>query len=162
MRLATAVLHGAGVEAAAPTSAREGDFPPVEQRVLLGDVPGLVGGVRAEVDVLDGGKLAVICASSQSESVYAALSPALAAAVPPSTVGHGAGSLDADVAVLSVTEAKGLEFDTVVLVEPAAILRESPRGANDLYVAITRPTQRLRVLHGELLPAGFEGISSSA
>jgi hypothetical protein len=35
-------------------------------------------------------------------------------------------------------------------------MRESPRGANDVYVAITRPTQRLRVLHGEPLPAGFE------
>ena len=156
MRLATAVLRGAGIEAPAPTSAREGDFPPVAQEIPPDDVSALVAGVRAEADVLGGGKLAVIVASAQTESVYAALSAGLR----PSAVGHGAGSLDADVAVLSVTEAKGLEFDAVVLVEPAAILGESPRGANDLYVAITRPTQRLRVLHSEPLPAGFEALGS--
>jgi DNA helicase IV len=33
---------------------------------------------------------------------------------------------------------------------------DSPRGINDLYVAITRPTQRLHVLHAQPLPAGFE------
>ena len=44
-------------------------------------------------------------------------------------------------------EAKGLEFDAVVVVEPAEVLAESPRGANDLYVAITRSTQRLAVVH---------------
>ena len=37
--------------------------------------------------------------------------------------------------VLTAGQAKGLEFDAVVLVEPAAILGESPRGVNDLYVA---------------------------
>jgi DNA helicase IV len=61
--------------------------------------------------------------------------------------------------VLSVGEAKGLEFDAVVLVEPARILRESPRGANDLYVAISRPTQRLLVLHSEPLPPGVESLA---
>ena len=49
--------------------------------------------------------------------------------------------------VLTAAAAKGLEVDTVVLVEPAAILDESPLGAHDLYVAMTRCTQRLRVLH---------------
>jgi DNA helicase IV len=61
--------------------------------------------------------------------------------------------LDAPVAVLTVAEAKGLEFDAVVVVEPAAILAESPRGGNDLYVALTRATQRLGVVHGGRLPA---------
>ena len=60
------------------------------------------------------------------------------------------------VSVLTVEQAKGLEFDGVLLVEPAAILAESPRGINDLYVAITRPTQRLHVLHARPLPSGFE------
>ncbi|MDT4903289.1 MAG: hypothetical protein QOH52_1305, partial [Pseudonocardiales bacterium] len=55
----------------------------------------------------------------------------------------------------TVVGAKGLEFDTVVLVEPAAIVAESARGLNDLYVALTRPTQRLHVVHQLDLPAGL-------
>ena len=43
-------------------------------------------------------------------------------------------------------------LDAVVLVEPAEVLTESPRGANDLYVALTRATQRLAVVHAEPLP----------
>ena len=69
------------------------------------------------------------------------------------------GALDAPVAVLAVTQVKGLEFDTVVLVEPARILAASARGANDLYVALTRPTQSLRVIHSEPLPPGLETLA---
>ena len=61
--------------------------------------------------------------------------------------------LDARVAVLTVPEAKGLEFDAVVVVDPAAILADGPRGANDLYVALTRTTARLGVVHPGSLPA---------
>ena len=60
--------------------------------------------------------------------------------------------LTAPVVVLPITAAKGLEFDAVVVVEPAEVLAESPRGANDLYVALTRSTQRLAVVHAEPLP----------
>jgi superfamily I DNA/RNA helicase len=62
------------------------------------------------------------------------------------------------VSLLTVDEAKGLEFDAVTVVDPAAIIRESPRGANDLYVALTRPTQRLTVLHHGDLPEGLNGL----
>jgi DNA helicase IV len=57
------------------------------------------------------------------------------------------------VVVLSVRQAKGLEFDTVIVAEPGEILAESPRGHSDLYVALTRATQRLGVLHAGDLPA---------
>jgi hypothetical protein len=60
--------------------------------------------------------------------------------------------LDAPVVVLPVSAAKGLEFDAVVLVEPAELLAESPRGRSDLYVALTRATQRLTVVHAAPLP----------
>ncbi|MFE9327078.1 HelD family protein [Nocardia sp. NPDC052278] len=56
------------------------------------------------------------------------------------------------VRVLTVHEVKGLEFDAVYLVEPQGILDESPRGMNDLYVALTRATQRLGVVHTGNLP----------
>jgi DNA helicase IV len=71
-------------------------------------------------------------------------------------VSAGAAELEADleapVVVLPVAKAKGLEFDAVVVVEPAEILGESPRGTNDLYVAITRSTQRLAVVHTGPMP----------
>jgi DNA helicase IV len=51
-----------------------------------------------------------------------------------------------------VRQAKGLEFDSVILVEPDAIVAQSPRGRNDLYVALTRATQRLGVLYSGDLP----------
>jgi DNA helicase IV len=60
--------------------------------------------------------------------------------------------------VLTATQTKGLEFDAVVLVEPADIVAESPRGINDLYVALTRPTQRLTVLHSAPLPSGMASL----
>jgi superfamily I DNA/RNA helicase len=66
------------------------------------------------------------------------------------------------VSVLSVSEAKGLEFDSVVLVEPAEVLAASPRGANDLYVALTRATQRLHVVHAAPLPPGFPAAALPA
>jgi DNA helicase IV len=60
--------------------------------------------------------------------------------------------LDAPITVLTVAQAKGLEFDAVVLVDPAAIMSESPRGLNDLYVALTRTTNRLCIVHPGALP----------
>ena len=50
-------------------------------------------------------------------------------------------------------DVKGLEFDSVLIAEPQDILDESPRGMNDLYVALTRATQRLGVVHTKTLPA---------
>ncbi|MHB1489189.1 MAG: helicase domain-containing protein, partial [Cellulomonas sp.] len=60
--------------------------------------------------------------------------------------------LDAPLTLLTPRQSKGLEFDVVVLVEPAHVLEA---GAGDLYVAMTRPTQQLRVVHGSPLPDGF-------
>ncbi|GAA4198817.1 HelD family protein [Microbispora amethystogenes] len=61
--------------------------------------------------------------------------------------------LDSRVAVLTVRGSKGLEFDAVVVVDPEAILRQSPKGGQDLYVATTRATRRLTVVHEDTLPA---------
>jgi DNA helicase IV len=57
---------------------------------------------------------------------------------------------------------KGLEFDAVLVVEPARILAEGPRGAAELYVALTRATQRLGVLHQGPLPAALAGLAEFA
>jgi hypothetical protein len=56
------------------------------------------------------------------------------------------------------SETKGLEFDAVLVVEPARILADGPRGAAELYVALTRATQRLGVLHRDPLPRELSGL----
>jgi hypothetical protein len=82
------------------------------------------------------------------------LGRAVAGAVPGSGLGDDA-ELRSPVVVLTVRQAKGLEFDSVLVVEPDRIVAESPRGTSDLYVALTRATQRLGVLHTGALPAGL-------
>lgn len=53
---------------------------------------------------------------------------------------------------------KGLEFDAVLVVRPEKILADGPRGASELYVALTRATQRLGVLHLGELPTCLKGL----
>ena len=55
------------------------------------------------------------------------------------------------VASLTPWEAKGLEFDTVILVEPSEVLAEE-HGLSLLYVAVTRATNRLVIVHAGPLP----------
>jgi len=67
------------------------------------------------------------------------------------------GLLDRDamsrpITVVGAPAAKGLEFDAVVVVEPAAIVDGSVRGLRLLYVAMTRPIQHLSIVHAEPLP----------
>lgn len=56
------------------------------------------------------------------------------------------------------SETKGLEFDAVLVVEPARIVAEGPRGVAELYVALTRATQRLGVLHVGPVPATLSAL----
>jgi DNA helicase IV len=114
-------------------------------RALLTEVPDDVGG----------GRVAVIAPSDLLDDVRAALrSAGLAAALeaPGSPSSRSGTDLDAPVALLTPRESKGLEFDAVVLLEPAAVLAV---GAGDLYVAMTRPTRALRIVHARELPAGL-------
>ena len=57
------------------------------------------------------------------------------------------------VTIVPAPAAKGLEFDAVVVVEPALIAGTGPRGLRLLYVAMTRPIQHLSIVHGIPLPA---------
>ncbi|NNE73491.1 MAG: ATP-binding domain-containing protein, partial [Acidimicrobiales bacterium] len=60
--------------------------------------------------------------------------------------------LDQPLTVVPVALVKGLEVDAAVVVEPARIVREEPQGMRSLYVALTRATKRLAVVHSEPLP----------
>jgi DNA helicase IV len=127
----------------------------VAHEIGRGDTAAVAQAVRAELELLGEGRLAVLTVRGADT----ALRTALTAELPEGTVGAGPDTLERPVSVLSVADAKGLEFDAVVLVEPGDILAGSARGANDLYVALTRPTQRLRVLHSDPLPPGLTDLA---
>jgi DNA helicase IV len=98
------------------------------------------------------GSTAVIAADDQ----IATLARQLAAAAVPHAVLDGAlpdGA--AQVTLVPVTLAKGLEFDQVIVVEPTRIAAAENRGLHRLYVALTRAVSRLTVLHTEPLPAAL-------
>lgn len=65
-----------------------------------------------------------------------------------------------DIHVLPSSQIKGLEFDHVVVVEPAAINRE-PAGLRRLYIAITRCTQSLTIVRAEPLPGILTGADDT-
>ena len=76
------------------------------------------------------------------------------------SVADGGETLEGRIAVLSPSEAKGLEFDVVIVVEPAEIVRTEPGGERALFVALTRAVQHLAILRSEDLPAILEGDGS--
>ena len=80
----------------------------------------------------------------------------LAVIAPASLRGEESGSLfdDSRIAVLTPREAKGMEFDHVIVVEPARIVEEAAegQGLRELYVALTRPTRTLVLVHSLPLP----------
>ncbi|MFC9953374.1 hypothetical protein ACFVIN_23435, partial [Streptomyces prasinus] len=68
----------------------------------------------------------------------------------------------ARVTVLPATVVKGLEYDHVVVVEPAAIVESEPHGLHRLYVVLTRAVSRLDVLHARPLPEPLADRSPAA
>src|SRR5579859_776234 len=142
MAVAADVLASVAPGKQPPESVREEGVPPRAVRGLS-IVPRVVAEELAEM--ADAGRLAVIAPTAR----IAELAGALPVAVP----GDRPEVLDAPVALLSVGQSKGLEFDRVVLVDPAGILAQSPAGGHDLYVALTRATHRLTVVYDGDLPA---------
>ena len=152
MDLAARVLAAATPGLAPPASVRSAGVDPFITAVADDDLTATVAAVAAtELDEVGEGKVAVICPAGYLDRLRRALPE----------VPEGAGVLDVPIALLSVDQAKGLEFDAVVLVEPAAVIGEgSPAtGRRALYVAMTRTTTRLHIVHAqplppELVPAG--------
>ena len=151
--------------------------PGLSPAVSLREDPGALAIEATSPDGL-GDRLAAVCAAAAaapgSVAVIAAdqqlpaLSRALAAHhVPHGTLGRDEGgqggvpaaaeasaqaAVPSGLALVPVTLAKGLEFDHVIVVEPAAIAGAEARGLQRLYVALTRAVSRLTVLHAEPLP----------
>jgi hypothetical protein len=94
------------------------------------------------------GSIGVVCADAAVPDVVTALTDAGLPAEPLTDDGDAAPRL----AVVPATLAKGLEFDAVVVVDPAAIVAAEPRGLHRLYVVLTRAVSALVVLHRGDLP----------
>lgn len=106
--------------------------------------------VRRDRALAAGGTLAVIVVESGIERLAEDLSAEFGAAV-----GLGPTGLRREIALITPQEAKGLEFDAVVVVDPAGVVAASERGAGALYVAMTRATQRLYLVADGDLPTGI-------
>jgi len=142
-----------------PRSVRSAGVAPRAVHVDAGSLEDMLAKVAAEeAGAVGDGRTAVLAPATRVEELQERLlgSPDPAVAEPgrvgPDGPADPAADLESPLVVLPVAKAKGLEFDAVVLVEPAELLAESPRGANDLYVALTRSTQRLAVVHAGALP----------
>jgi DNA helicase IV len=94
--------------------------------------------VRRDRALGAGGTLAVIVVDAALDDLESTLRAEFG-----DLLGVGALGLSREIALLTPQDAKGLEFDAVIVVDPAAILAASERGAGALYVAMTRATQRL-------------------
>lgn len=153
MSLANRVLAVAAPDLRPPRAVREGDAPPEVVPAPSGELASTVADVVAdELAVVGEGNIAVLSV----DAVLADLDRALA-------VEHGEASrtgLDAQVTLVPVRLVKGLELDSVVVVEPARILSDEPQGLRSLYVALTRATRRLTVVHEAPLPAVLSSPSS--
>ena len=159
MAVAADVLAGVGEGLQPPRSVREAGTAPWRLRLDAAELPARLPEVVAEEAAAVGdGKLAVVVPAARALE----LGRPLVAALPAATAAQGPAVLDAPIAVLTVTQVKGLEFDAVVVVEPAEILGGSRRGGNDLYVALTRATQRLGVVHSGPLPAALARLQPAA
>jgi DNA helicase IV len=133
MELALPLLERIAPGVKPPVAYRVGAEPP---RVVEADLP--------------------LAAAFEEAARLAAAEGLLAVIAPASLRGEGESALfdDSRIAVLTPREAKGMEFDHVIVVEPAQIVEEAVegQGLRELYVALTRPTTTLVLVHARPLP----------
>ncbi|MDA3017663.1 MAG: ATP-binding domain-containing protein, partial [Actinomycetota bacterium] len=102
------------------------------------------------VTELSDGNVAIVCPDEMTEEICHALDNAKIA------YGRaGAAGIEYGLTVVPVSVVKGLELDGVVVVEPAKIVAAQTHGLRALYVALTRSTRRLSVVHSEALPTAM-------
>ncbi|MFG2563829.1 HelD family protein [Streptomyces sp. NPDC048567] len=139
MEVAAKVLRAEDPSFEPPGSVRStGEVPWV--REAGADLAGAVARAVEELTPPGEGRLAVIAPRELHEEIAAPLD---------GVVPGGEPDLTRTVVLLGPRQAKGLEFDHVLVVEPGRF------GTSDLYVALTRATQRLGILHREALPASL-------
>jgi DNA helicase IV len=159
MAVADVVMEAAAPGLRRPESVRSGGEQPRLVPVEDGRAASVAGEVAASLAALPDGSVAVIAPNSMVDEMSEALTSA--------GIDHGragVSGLERQVTVVPVSVAKGLELDSVVVVEPASIVDEGHLGLRSLYVALTRSTRRLAVVHSAPLPeplaVGFSALSA--
>jgi DNA helicase IV len=149
METAAGLLASAGIPGVTvPRSVRAtGQLPIVLPALVRSFADDVASAALAEADEVRGGTVAVIAPTESLPALAAALDAAGAPWGEPNTTG-----LSATITLLDLPAVKGLEFDSVIVAEPAAIVAEGSHGMQALFVALTRPTRRLVIMHALPLP----------
>ena len=151
MDLATQVMLAAAPNQVAPVSVREGDAAPKFVQCSSGELLAkLIDETNRLVTELSDGNVAIVCPDEMTEEICRALDSAKI------VFGRaGASGIEFGLTVVPVSVIKGLELDGVVVVEPAKIVAAQTHGLRALYVALTRSTRRLSVVHSQALPVAM-------
>ncbi len=149
MELANRVAEVATPGLRAPESVRIGEAgPSIVRADSLDSLPGLVAReVVTMSEQIAGASLGVVAPDG--------MLPELSEALTEAGINHGSATrtgLDSGVTLVPVSVVKGLELDGVIVVEPSRIVSDIEHGMRALYVALTRSTQRLTVVHADDLP----------
>ena len=134
MAVAAPILERIDPDMAAPNSIRSSGTAPTFERTSVDDLPATAA--KLATASLDG-IAAIIAPDGLVDQIRAVT---------------GEIENSPELSVLTVAQCKGLEFDRTVVVEPAMIVGQSARGWGDLYVALTRATQQLAIVHNAELP----------
>jgi hypothetical protein len=135
-----------GVQPARPVRST-GAHPEVE--MVPRDLLVKAAAEAARGSATEGGTVAVIAPDGLHGQIAAALADRGA-------VADDVEAIDAPIAVLGALDSKGLEFDHVIVVEPAALVSPDRSGLRLLYVVLTRATRRLVVVHSQPLPEALD------
>ncbi|MBJ81547.1 MAG: hypothetical protein CL462_01445 [Acidimicrobiaceae bacterium] len=160
LELANKVLAVVAPELAPPKAVRSVGSPPRVVEVAgqpIASVQSLVekavSMVLEESEALEGGSIAVIAPASLIEMVDESLRAKGVDYGRATTASRNvSGPLHPKIALVPVQLVKGLELDGTVVIEPATILDEEPQGLRALFVALTRSTKRLAIVHARPLP----------
>ena len=149
MELADKVMRAATPGLRTPQSVRMGDIPPRIVPVSSADAlfDRVVDVAEDLVADANSRRVAIICPDLMVDPISSALGAR--------SIEHGraqATGLEHSLSIVPASLAKGLELDDVVVVEPTAIVADDPQGLRLLYVALTRSTRSLTVVHAQALP----------
>jgi DNA helicase IV len=149
MDLATRVMQAAAPSQVSPVSVREGDQAPKFVNCQSSELSAkLIIETKSLVEEISDGNIAIVCPDEMTEEVCRVLDSAKI-----SYGRAGSSGIESGLTVVPVSVVKGLELDGVIVVEPARIVAAQTHGLRALYVALTRSTRRLTVLHSQPLPS---------
>ena len=151
MDLATRVMQAAAPSQVAPVSVREGDQAPKFVNCQSSELSAkLISETKSLVEEISDGNIAIVCPDEMTEEVCRMLDSAKI-----SYGRAGSSGIESGLTVVPVSVVKGLELDGVIVVEPARIVAAQTHGLRALYVALTRSTRRLTVVHSQPLPSAM-------